>query len=170
MFIRLLALGNHMTGETITIMGLAIVTPYAVGYWLGSRGAKPKSSGIPESSSTPLEPLTDATKTEHPPVIISPPSTISPHFNRASGELFQQVLGALEISTIDIQYTADWDRAMETATENTVRFFITGVAGTVKPTLLKYFVTQTSRRKSLKRRKIIDRQFSIGGMPRWVAL
>ena len=62
-----------------------------------------------------------------------------------ASQLLHQRLGSLDLSTIDIQRSAEWDCALELLAGKTKCIFITGEAGTGKSTLLKHFVTNTNK-------------------------
>lgn len=135
-----------MDTGSLLIIAVAMATVFALGYRLGRRSAGSRERAVPESSNTTAALSASPSTSEPEQVIISPPSRVSPPAATDSDQLLHQRLGALDISTIEIQHTADWDRALELAEESTPCLFITGVAGTGKSTLLKYFVTKTSKR------------------------
>jgi ATP-dependent DNA helicase PIF1 len=134
---------------TVLLFGSAtamIVLTFVLGYALGRQVRSPTS---PRQSREE----TKKPRTEHEPVagspepfIISPPSIVTRETAGSREQLLHQRLGALDLSTVDIQHTADWDRAVELAEGKARCLFITGVAGTGKSTLLRYFVTTTDKR------------------------
>src|SRR5258706_228529 len=60
--------------------------------------------------------------------------------------VFHKQLSALELSTIDVQHTSEFDSAVALLESDAPCIFITGEAGTGKSTLLKYFVANTQKR------------------------
>lgn len=98
-----------------------------------------------ESTSTVMSSITPAALS-YKGIVYSPaPIVRLPQSTSVTGALHKQ-LSALDLSTIEIQRTPEFDKAIGLIESKSPCVFVTGEAGTGKSTLLKYFAANTKKR------------------------
>jgi ATP-dependent exoDNAse (exonuclease V) alpha subunit len=100
--------------------------------------------GINSESDNTVEIInTNIEAKQNKPIVVAVSSDSSPV--SSPSELLHKRLGAIDISSIQIEHTPEWDKALELMESNAKYIYITGEAGTGKSTLLRYFVSKSQK-------------------------
>ena len=122
------------------------ICSFVLGYLLGKARCTPSPVPHSEGEAASRHSGALARALSGGAAVISPPSIVAYPTAEKPSQLLHQRLGGLDLSTIDVQRTPEWDSALGLLAGDTPCVFITGVAGTGKSTILRYFVTNTNKR------------------------